>query len=130
MRIKWWAALLGVVILVIIVLNDTHHLGVLELMYRVPHADKVAHFGLFGLLSLLTNLAVFERWPRLARSALALRTSGLLAVLMALEELSQKLFPNRTASVWDLAAGWLGVMCFTFLALFIACRRAASTTAI
>jgi VanZ family protein len=119
---KKWAVLLSVLVVSVIVLVDLQKLGPLRVVYSVPHGDKVAHFALFGLLSMSLNLAAFETWPRVRRLALAWRVSGVLAVLMAMEELSQTLLPARTASVWDVAAGYLGVALFTWMALRVADR--------
>ena len=125
---KRLAILLGTAIVVFIVLADLGLLGPLGWIYAFPYGDKVGHFALFGLLSLFANLAAFEKWPRLDRTALALRVSLLLAVLIGLEESSQKLFPLRTFSLRDLAAGYLGVALFALLALYIAHRRHRQTT--
>ncbi len=123
---KRWAVLCGAAIVVILVLADTDHLGILGLLERVPYGDKVAHIAVFGLLSLLVNLAVFEGWPKLGRRWLAVRASLALAILIGLEEWSQRLFPTRHASVWDLLASYLGVAACAWIALQIAKRRASS----
>ncbi len=123
---KRWAMLCGGAILVIIVLADTDHLGLLDLLDKLPYGDKLAHITVFGLLSLLVNLAVFEAWPKLDRRWLAVSASLVLAILIGLEEWSQRLFPTRHASVWDLLASYLGVAACAWIALQIAKRRARS----
>ena len=123
---KKWAVLFGLVIVAIIVLADTRHLGPVGAVYDFPYGDKVGHFVLYGLLSLLVNLAVFERWPGRSRSWLAVRTSVVLAILIGLEELSQRLFPSRSSSVWDLLASYLGVAAFAWVATLVAKRKAMS----
>ncbi len=125
MRIKWLALLLGILIVTVIVLDDARALGPLYVVYRIPYGDKVAHFMLFGLLSMFLNLSAFEKWPALSRTRLALTIDGIQMALMALEELSQKLFPQRTASIWDVLAGYLGVAVFTAIALLVANRKKA-----
>ncbi len=55
---KRWAILCGLAILLIVILADTRRLGFLGVIYDFPNGDKVGHFLLFGLLSLLVNLAV------------------------------------------------------------------------
>ncbi len=123
MRMKWWALLLGILIVAVIILDDAKALGPLYIVYHIPYGDKVAHFVLFGLLSMFLNLAAFEKWPAVSRTTLALRIDGIQMALMALEELSQALFPQRTASIWDVLAGYLGVAAFTGLAFIIANRH-------
>ncbi len=123
MRMKWWALLLAVAILTIVVLADSGQLGPLGFLYGFRYGDKAGHFLLFGLLNLLVNLAAFEQWPGVPRVGLVLKMDALQMVLMALEELSQALFPQRTVSVWDILAGYLGVAVFTGVALLIASRR-------
>ncbi len=128
MRMKWRALLLGILIVTAVLLDDARALGPLYIVYIIPYGDKVAHFMLFGLLSMFLNLAAFEKWPGLPHITLALRIDGLLMALMALEELSQTLFPQRRASIWDVFAGYLGVAAFTALALVIANRKKTVTT--
>jgi VanZ family protein len=122
---KKWAVLFGLVLIAVVVLADTGHLGFLARLYDFPEGDKVGHFVLFGLLSLLVNLAAFERWPKLGRGWLRVRVSLALAVVIGLEELSQRLFPSRQSSIWDLAASYLGVACSAWLATRIAIRKRA-----
>ncbi len=121
---KRWAVLLGALVVVLIVLADTNRLGFLGGLYNFPYGDKVGHFVVFGALSLVVNLAVFEAWPLQERRWLALRTCLALALLIGLEESSQRWFPGRTASLFDLAAGYLGVAVFAGVALLVASRQA------
>jgi hypothetical protein len=127
---KKWAALFGTVIIAVIVLADRGQLGFLSRFYDFPHGDKVGHFSLFGLLSLLVNLAVFEAWPKRDRLPLALRASVLLAALIGLEEYSQQWFPTRHSSIWDLTASYLGVIFFAWMALRIDQARRLSKEAV
>ncbi len=116
---KKWAVLFAVFILAVVVLADTRHLGFMGRLYDFPYGDKVGHFVLFGLLNLLVTLAAFERWPKRQPRWLALRVSAVLAILIGLEELSQRLFPSRQSSIWDLGASYLGVAVFAWLAVRI-----------
>lgn len=120
---KRWAVAFGVMIIAIIVLADRGQLGFLGRLYDFPNGDKVGHFVLFGLLTLLVNLAVFERWPERNRLALALRASVILAVLIGMEEYSQRWFRTRHSSWTDLMASYLGVIVFAWLAIKIDQRR-------
>jgi polysaccharide biosynthesis protein VpsQ len=120
---KRWAVLCGLAIIGIVVLADTRHLGFLGSLYSFPYGDKVGHFVLFGLLSALVNLAVFETRPKQEPRRLALQATGILAAVIGLEELSQRWFPSRTSSIWDLMASYLGVAVFTWAAIAIQRRR-------
>jgi polysaccharide biosynthesis protein VpsQ len=114
---KRWAIFFGVFIGIIILLADTRHLGSIGMLYDVPFGDKIGHFVLFGLLSMTVNLAVLEAYPGAKQGQLALRASLWLALPIGLEELSQRWFPSRTSSVFDLMASYLGVAFFAWLAV-------------
>ncbi len=120
---KKWAVLFTVFIVAIIVLADTRHLGFLGGLYDFPYGDKVGHFLLFGLLSLLVNLAALERRRTSQAWHVAFGVSLMLAVLIGLEEFSQRFFAARTASWMDLAASYLGVSVFAWVALKMPERR-------
>jgi hypothetical protein len=112
---KWFTVLFTIFIVLIIVLADTGNLGMLAVIYRIPHADKVGHFILYGLLILLINLTLFRSIPpsrRESRKRVALISGLILAVLIGLEELSQQNFSSRTFSLSDLTASYMGVLFF------------------
>jgi len=112
-----WAIFFGLFVVVIIIFADTSDLGPLGKIYDIPFGDKLGHFVLFGLLSLVVNLAVFEARPKDNKSRLALITCLILALLIGLEEFSQIWFPSRSFSLFDLAAGYLGVALFGWCAV-------------
>jgi VanZ family protein len=114
---KWLTVFFGVFILLVIVLADTGHLGFLDIVYEIPRADKLAHFLLYGILALLINLTLARSYPDQSRSRLAWISGLLLALLIGLEEFSQRLFANRTFSLVDLTAGYLGVLFFSWIAV-------------
>jgi VanZ family protein len=123
--VKILSLIFGIIIIVIVILADTAHLGPVGVVYDFPFGDKVGHFLLFGLFSLLVNLSVLEYKTALAaetggkpdykRSAVI--TSSVIAALAGLEEFSQLWFPSRTSSLFDLLASYLGIAFFTLLAL-------------
>jgi VanZ family protein len=114
---KRWAFLFGLFIITIIILADKSQLGFLYFLYDFPNGDKVGHFILFGILSLLANLSVFEARPNADRKRLAVLTSLILAVFIGAEEYSQRFFSTRTSDIFDLAASYLGVTFFAWLAV-------------
>ncbi len=125
---KKWAVLFGAVIVAIIVMADTGRLGFLSAVYSFPFGDKIGHFTLYGILTLLVNLAAFEAWPKQDRKRMTLLAMLLLAVPIGLEEWSQRFIHGREASIWDLSAGYLGLAVFAWVGLQIERRRRAPET--
>ena len=120
---KWFTLLFTLFIILIIVLADTGNLGIFRLIYRIPYADKVGHFILYGILCLLINLTLFRSIPSQSRSWIALISGLTLALLIGLEELSQRGFSNRTFDLVDLSASYLGLIFFSWLALLADSRQ-------
>ena len=116
---KWLTIFFGLFIILIIVLADTGNLGILQLVNRIPLGDKVGHFTLYGILTLLINLTSFRSVPAQGRKRIAVISDLILALLIGLEEFSQQNFSNRTFSLSDLTASYLGVIFFSWLALRI-----------
>src|SRR5690349_22845212 len=114
---KWLTILFALFLILIIVLADAGQLGILAIVYRIPYADKVGHFILYGILTLLINLTLFRSVKDQSRKRITVISGLILALLIALEELSQRNFPNRTFSLSDLAASYLGLIFFSWLAL-------------
>jgi hypothetical protein len=117
MKMKWLTVLFTLFIILIIIWADTGKLGILAFVYRIPFADKVGHFLLYGILVLLVNLTLFRAIPSKKRGWIALLSGLTLAVLIGLEELSQRSFSNRTFDLVDLSASYLGVIFFSWLAV-------------
>ena len=115
--IQWGALLFALFILLVIVLADMDGLGFLRFINRIPFGDKIGHFFLYGILTLLVDLALFRSLPLLNRRLLTLRVALILALLIGLEEFSQQYFPNRSFDLVDLAFSYLGVVFFSWLAL-------------
>jgi len=117
---KWLAILFAALLLLIIVLAD---MGALPHFLRVwkdlSYGDKAGHFILYGILTLLVDLALFRSLPRRSPKRVVVMIGLILAVLIGLEEFSQQYFANRTSSLTDLMASYLGVLFFSWLALRI-----------
>jgi len=114
---KWNAALFGLFIICIIVLADKGMLSVLGIIKEIPNGDKIGHLILYGILTLLIDLAFFRSHQDVSRSLIVLRVAFVLALLIGLEEYSQKFIPSRTFSLVDLAYGYVGVILFSWIAL-------------
>ncbi|HJS20355.1 MAG TPA: hypothetical protein VJ785_16520, partial [Anaerolineales bacterium] len=94
---KQLALLFSIFILLIIVLADA---GILRrytgFIYNFPNGDKAGHFILYGILTLLLNLALFRSHPDQSRSLLAVKCGRVLALLIGVEEISQRYFSSRS----------------------------------
>lgn len=120
---KWIAFLFTIFILLIIVLADAgvlaHYVGFL---YYMPFGDKLGHFFLYGILSLVINLALFRSLPLHSRKLLAAKSGMFLALLIGLEEFSQQFFSNRSFDLVDLIFSYLGLVSFSWMAIKIKSR--------
>ncbi len=106
---KWLAIAFSIFIIVVIVLADMGTLpGLIRGLYDFPNGDKLGHFILYGILSLLLNLAFTVR-PGANLSRMLWTVSLILALLISLEEWSQSLFDSRTMDIVDLLASYAGV---------------------
>ena len=114
---KWLTILFSLFIILIIVLADTGNLGVLAFVYRIPFADKLGHFILYGILALLIDLSLLRSMPSHSRNRTVFLSGLTLALLIGIEELSQQHFSNRTFDLVDLSASYLGVIFFSWLSI-------------
>jgi len=114
---KWLTVLFAIFIVLVIVLADTGNLGIVYQITRLPYADKAGHFILYGILALLIDLTLFRSFPFQSWKRVAVISGLILALLIGLEEFSQQYFANRTFSLSDLIASYLGLLSFSWLAL-------------
>jgi len=114
---KWLAILFGFFIIGIIVIADLGMLDILGFINKIPYGDKAGHFILYGILTLLIDLALIRSHPHLNRSMVVFRVALILAILIGLEEFSQRYFPDRTFDLVDLTFSYLGVAFFSWVAL-------------
>ena len=116
---KRLAVLFGLFIVAIIILADLGMLDILGFVNRIPYGDKIGHFILYGILTLLIDLALIRSVPSPRGRLLVFRVAFVLILLIGLEEFSQQFFPNRTFDLVDLAFSYLGVIFFSWVALKI-----------
>ena len=116
---KWITILFLLLIVLIIVLADSGQLGLLRLVNQIPYGDKAGHFILYGILTLLIDLTLFQAFPLRSPRRIVVISGLLLALLIGLEEFSQQYFASRIFSLRDLIAGHLGIIFFSWLALRI-----------
>ena len=117
--LKWSAILFAIFIVAVIVLANLDMLGILGFINQIPHGDKAGHFILYGILTLLIDLAVIHAHQDVSPSLIVFRVAFILALLIGLEEFSQRFFPSRTFDWVDLLFSYLGVIFFSLLALQI-----------
>ncbi|WP_428242764.1 VanZ family protein [Gynuella sp.] len=89
-----------------------------DLVKATPYGDKVGHFCLFGLLTLLLNWATRFRQLGCYRWRPYLG-SMLVVVFVVLEELSQGFFPTRTLDITDLLADAVGITVFSIISFWL-----------
>ena len=124
---KWLAILFGIFVILIIILADAGTLPrYLGPFYNFPNGDKVGHFILYGILAFLIDLALFRSLPhqpsstlKTSRKLLAVKCGLVLALVITVEEFSQQYFSYRTFDLVDLTFSYLGVICFSWLAVKI-----------
>ncbi len=114
---KTITVLFALFIVLIIVLADMGQLGFLKILNRIPLADKIGHFGLYGVLTLLLDLTLLRSLPHLNRKLILFRVALILSLIIGLEEYSQRYFSPRTFDLVDLAFSYLGVIFFSWAAL-------------
>ncbi|RTR38326.1 trypsin [Shewanella canadensis] len=84
-----------------------------NLIRVLPYGDKLGHFCLFGILTLLINLASHCKSFPVGRFRIYYGTA-VVTIFVLTEEISQKFIPNRTFDLMDLTADALGILSFTY----------------
>jgi VanZ family protein len=116
---KYIGALLFILCVSIIVLADSGNLPrPIRALYDFPNGDKLGHFLLFGILTFFLTRACLSAFPSKSRSWMALSIGLILALLIGLEEFSQKLFSTRSFDLIDLLASYAGIVTFALLAVY------------
>jgi VanZ family protein len=75
--------------------------------YKIPHADKVAHFGFFFVQSVLLSL-IFNFQTKKSYFQIILLSTLLVFIYGGLIEILQSKFFNRAGDLYDLVADLLG----------------------
>jgi len=108
---KYIAFLFFIFIIAVIILADMGRLPLsITAIYDFPYGDKLGHFILFGLLNYFVTRAFLSSYPSKPRAWVTLSVGLILALLIALEEFSQKFFAERTFELIDLLASIVGVL--------------------
>ncbi len=116
---------LFIIILILIVIAA--NLGLAPILFgflrRIPYGDKLGHFVLMGILSLLVNLSMRASRVQIG-SVAVLKGSLIVAVIVTLEEFSQIFIRSRGFSLLDLAFDYAGIVAFGALAIHLVNRHA------
>jgi polysaccharide biosynthesis protein VpsQ len=108
---KYISILFFIFILVVIVLADNGRLPhFITAIYDFPYGDKFGHFILYGFLNFFIIYTFLSSSLSKSRIWVTLLVGLTLALLIALEEFSQKNFPTRTFDLIDLSASYLGLL--------------------
>ncbi|HEX8249461.1 MAG TPA: VanZ family protein [Pyrinomonadaceae bacterium] len=121
-RIKILAALYILVLAGIVVLADIKETQYLfRPLRRLPYGDKIGHFLLMGMFSLVVNLILKARTIRVWKLSYLLGSLIVLAIV-TMEEFSQIFVRGRSFDVTDLVADWAGIIIFGEIAR-LACSK-------
>ena len=85
-------------------------------LYDFPYGDKTGHFLLMGTVNFLLCWTMLAARPRPERGSVILKVSLVFALIITIEEFSQKFFTRRTFSLLDLAFSYLGILVAALLA--------------
>ncbi len=123
-RIKILGAIYIFVLAGIIVLVDVRETQFLfRVVRKFPLGDKIGHFCLMGMFSLVVNLILSARTIRVWKLNYLLG-SLIVLVIVTIEEISQIFIRGRTFDAGDLVAGAAGVIIFGEIARLIYSRQA------
>jgi len=116
---KYISALFFIFCVAVIVLADSGNLPrPIRAIYDFPNGDKLGHFILFGVLTFFITRAFLSAFPSKPRGWATLSIGLILALLIGLEEFSQKFFSTRSFDLVDLLASYTGIVTFAFLAFY------------
>ena len=94
------------------------HSILFDLVKSIPHGDKICHGLLYGVMTLLTNMALGFRTFRLGK--LNLHTGTLFVAIFAVtEEFSQAFLATRRCDWLDLGADIVGMIVATLLGRYV-----------
>ena len=95
----------------IVFLADSHGTNYFTFVGKIPFGDKIGHFLLMGMFSLLLNLALNAKTVRLV--SLNILAGNLIVFgLVTIEEFSQIFVAGRTFDVTDLISDYAGIFIF------------------
>ena len=121
-KVKTIAVIYVFILAGIIILADSRGTNYFALIGLLPFGDKIGHFCLMGMFSLLINLALNARTVRVWKLNYLFGSLIVLAIVAA-EEFSQIYVGGRSFDWSDLAADAAGIFIFGEIARLIAKRK-------
>ena len=113
--IPFFAAAFFCFIIWVIYLANTGQSSVFfQFIASIPYGDKLGHFCLIGLLTLIMNFAFKLKSFKVCSMELFLGTM-LVVTFVIVEEFSQYYIPNRT---FDLFANFIGIILFNLMTIY------------
>lgn len=108
----------GFILWIIYLANTGEQSMFFDFVRALPFGDKLGHFGLFGMLTLLMNFAFKLKTIKIA--SLPIYLGAILVFSFAiLEELSQFFVDSRTLDITDVLADVAGIVFFCGLTYLI-----------
>lgn len=127
MKLKIASVLLIIAIVVVIFLANTGLMPpVMRAIYDFDGGDKLGHFLSMGLLSFMLNWTMTAAHLDFEPATAISKLSAVLMLVVAAEEYSQRFFPRRTSSWFDLAYSFSGLLLGAVLVWFF--RRQAKNS--
>lgn len=102
----------------IVVLADSRGTSYFAFVGLLPFGDKIGHFALMGMFSLVVNLVLSAKTVRVWKLNYLLGSLIVLAIVTA-EEISQIFVTGRSFDVGDLLADAAGFFIFGEIARFV-----------
>lgn len=102
------AASIFIFVITIVGLETPGGLLVKEIIASIPYCDKVIHFSLMVLLSVLLYYALNQRKVNILGHEV-LFSSLLLAIGITFEEFSQAFIPSRNFEIMDMVCNYAGI---------------------
>jgi VanZ family protein len=122
LRIKILSIIYILFLAVVIAVADFQGTNFFAFLRYIPFGDKIGHFCLAGMLSLLVNLALRARTFRVWKAKCLLGTA-LVSAIVLLEELSQMRIGGRTFDLGDVLFDFAGIVVFGEIARLIVSRK-------
>lgn len=117
-RIKITALIYIFILAGIIVLADTNGTSYFSFLQYLPFGDKIGHFCLMGMFSLVVNLTLKARTFQFWKLSCLLGSVIVFAIVF-IEEFSQIFVRRRSFDLTDLLADAAGIYIFGELARFV-----------
>ncbi|MEO9477793.1 MAG: VanZ family protein [Cyclobacteriaceae bacterium] len=98
------------ILIVIVDIKGTEYL--LSTIPKIPYGDKLAHFGIFGILAFLFNRAL--AYKQIIKGTFHWQFGALIVLAFAIiEEFSQVFLSTRSFDFFDILADYLGIWLFS-----------------